>query len=512
VIRRAAIALIACAAVLVAGCGGGGGGENDDLASLAPSNASLYLESVIRPQGGQKDAIQSLASRVGGIQDPGAMIVGRLNAALAQAGSGVTYEKDVAPWLGERGAIFFRSFAGNPPPFAAVVETTDSGAAQDFLEKVTAENPGIKQATYNGVQYFTFPPGETTTVAFGVVGDFLVVGTLDEFKAAVDASNGTSLADSSDFQEATATVPSDNLGLGYVDSARAVGAISSTMTPLEAAALKPLLATLSSGPAGFSVSARPDEASLDVSVPSGALPPLAGGDLVGKAPADAWFAVGAQDVGATLQSALDTVTKSIPGAGVIQGRIERESGVDLRRTLSWMQDGYAFVAGTSRSAIDIGAVLQSSDTEASAKDVDALRKRFQADADAKLGPPSLPGADAGFSATAPESPQAIEVDQVGSQVVAALGPGQPAENALHPEHDLADDPSFVAGQGALGADFEPLAFVSLPELFVVAEKGGQANDPSYLAAKPYLEKLDYLMIGSRTDAGRTTMRFAVGVR
>lgn len=509
-IRRAAIALIACAAVLVAGCGGGGGGENDDLASLAPPDASIYLESVIRPEGGQKDAIQSLASRVGGIPDPGAMIVEQLNAQFAQAGSDVTYEHDIAPWLGERAAIFFQSF-GSDPPFAVALETTDSGGAQAFLDKVTASLDGIRKATYNGVQYFE-GSGEAGPFAAGVVDDFLVFGTPDEFKAAVDASDGSSLADSSDFQDATATVPSDNLGLGYVDSAKAIGAISSTMNPLEAAALKPLLTTLSSGPAGFSVSARPDEASLDVSVPSGTLPPLAGGDLVGKAPADAWFAVGAQDVGATLQNALDTVTKSIPGAGVIQGRIERESGVDLRKTLSWMQDGYAFVAGTSQSAIDIGAVIQSADTQASAKDVDALRKKFQADADAKLGPPSLPGADAGFSATAPESPQAIEVDQVGTQVVAALGPGQPAENALHPEHDLADDSSFVAGQGALGADFEPLAFVSLPELFVVAEKGGQANDPSYLAAKPYLERLDYLMIGSRTDAGRTTMRFAVGVR
>ena len=510
-IRRAAIALIACAAVLVAGCGGGGGGENDDLASLAPPDASIYLESVIRPEGGQKDAIQSLASRVGGIQDPGAAITSQIDAQLAQ--SHVTYQHDISPWLGERAAIFFKSFQGDPPPFAAIFETTDAGAAQDFLDKLTAPltDGYLKRRTYNGVQYFEVR-GEGGSVELGVVGDFLVVGTPDEFKAAVDASDGSSLADSSDFQDATATVPSDNLGLGYVDSAKAIGAISSTMNPLEAAALKPLLATLSSGPAGFSVSARPDEASLDVSVPSGALPPLAGGDLVGKAPADAWFAVGAQDVGATLQNALDTVTKSIPGAGVIQGRIERESGVDLRKTLSWMQDGYAFVAGTSQSAIDIGAVIQSADTQASAKDVDALRKKFQADADAKLGPPSLPGADAGFSAAAPESPQAIEVDQVGSQVVAALGPGQPAENALHPEHDLADDSSFVAGQGALGADFEPLAFVSLPELFVVAEKGGQANDPSYLAAKPYLEKLDYLMIGSRTDAGRTTMRFAVGIR
>jgi Protein of unknown function (DUF3352) len=511
VIRRAAIALVACAALLVAGCGSGGGGADDDLASLAPPNASLYLESVIRPEGGQKDAIESLASRVGGIQDPGGAILSRLDAVLAQSGADVSYEKDVQPWLGERGAIFFQSFQGSPPPFAAVVETTDSGAAQAFLEKVTASDQGISQATYNGVKYFT-ATNEGGSIGFGVVGDFLVFGTLDQFKAAVDASNGSSLADSSNFQDATATVPSDNLGLGYVDSAKAIGAVSSTMNPLEAVALKPLLANLASGPAGFSVSGRPDEASLDVSLPSSGLPPLAGGDMVGRAPADAWFAIGAQDLGATLGNALDTVTKGIPGAGVIESRIHREAGVNPSEALSWMQGGYAFVGGTSEDTINIGGVVQSADTQASSKDVQALRKKFQADADAKLGPPTLPGADAGFSASAPESPQAIEVDQVGDQVVAALGPGQPAQNALQPEHKLADDPSFVAGQGALGADFEPLAFVSLDPFFVVAEKGGQANDPQYLAAKPYLQHLDYLMVGSRTDTGRTTLRFAVGVK
>ena len=176
---------------------------------------------------------------------------------------------------------------------------------------MTAPDQAIKSATYNGVNYFTVP-GETTSVALGVVDDFLVFGTLDQFKAAVDASNGSSLADSSNFQDATATVPSDNLGLGYVDSVKAIGAISSTMSPLEAVTLRPLLATLGSGPAGFSVSARPDEASLDVSLPSDALPPLAGGDLVGKAPADAWFAMGAENLGATLNDALTRSRKPSP--------------------------------------------------------------------------------------------------------------------------------------------------------------------------------------------------------
>jgi hypothetical protein len=154
--------------------------------------------------------------------------------------------------------------------------------------------------------------------------------------------------------------------------------------------------------------------------------------------------------------------------------------------------------------------VQSSDQQATSKAIGKLRKRFQADVDAELGPPPQ-GADEGFSASAPEAPSAIQVGQFGDQVVAALGPGQPAANALHPTSTLADDPSFQAGERALGSDFSPLAFVSLGPFFVVAEKGGQASDPDYQAAKPYLQKLDYLILGTSGGGDRTTARFAVGV-
>ncbi len=91
VIRRAAIVLVACAALLVAGCGGGGGGD-DELASLAPASAPVYVESVVRPEGGQSDAIDSLASRIAGIDDPGGAIVQQLDVQFAQSGVDATYE------------------------------------------------------------------------------------------------------------------------------------------------------------------------------------------------------------------------------------------------------------------------------------------------------------------------------------------------------------------------------------------------------------------------------------
>jgi hypothetical protein len=507
VIRRSAIAIAACAALLVAGCGGGGGGGSDELASVAPADAPLYLESVVRPEGQQSDAINSLASRVGGIDDPGSLIVQQLDAGLAQTGADISYEDDIAPWLGERAAIFFRSLSGDPPDFAVAFETTDTGAAQDFLEKVGDATPDIQQETYNGVDYIAEP---NSPYAAGMVGDFLVFGSLDAFKAAVDASNGSSLSDSSDFEDGVAAVDSDNVGLGYVDSSQAIAAATAAMSPLEAQALKPLLTTLGSGPATLSVSATTDAASVDVSLPSGSTPQLAGGDLVSKAPAESWFALGLQDLGGTLDSALAAVT-NIPGAGSIESEIRSATGVDPQDVVSWIKDGYGFVSGTSEKTIAIGGVVQSSDQRASSKSIATLRKRFQADVDAKLGPPPQ-GADEGFSATAPESPQGIQVGKFGDQVVGALGPGQPAENALHPERTLADDPSFQAGEDGLGSDFSPLAFVSLSPFFVVAEKGGQANDSDYLAAKPYLQKLDYLILGTSSDDDRTTARFVVGVR
>jgi hypothetical protein len=508
VIRRAAIGVAACAALLVAGCGGGdGGGGSDELASLAPADAPVYLESVVRPEGEQSDAINSLASRVGGIEDPGTAIVQQLDAGLAESGADVTYENDIAPWLGERAAIFFQSLSGDPPDFAVVFETTDSGAAQDFVEKATSSSPGTKQGSYNGVDYFQ---DEQSTYAAGVVGDFLVFGSLDAFKAAVDASNGSSLAESSDFEDGVSAVSSDNIGLGYVDSSQAIQASTATMNPLEAQALKPLLATLGSGPVAFSVSATSDEASLDISLPTTSAQELTGGDLVGKAPADAWFALGAEGLGQALDSALDSAPV-IPGIGSVEDQIKQETGVDPRDVVTWMQDGYAFVSGTSEKTIAIGGVARSSDQQASSAAITLLEARFRADVDAKVGPPPQ-GAEKGFSASAPESPQGIQVGQFGDQVVGALGPGQPAANALHPKGTLADDPSFQAGERALGSDFSPLAFVSLAPFFVVAEKGGQANDPDYLAAKPYLQKLDYLILGTSDDGDRTTARFVVGVK
>lgn len=506
-IRRAGIVLAACAALLVSACGGAGGGT-DELASLAPPSAAFYTESVVRPEGEQRDVIESLASRVGGIADPGGAITKRLDAELSGAGVDATYDDDIAPWLGERGAVFVQSFGGNPPPFAAVLETTDTGAAQDFLDKAKAATPGVKESTYNGVQYLE-AADSSGGVGIGLVDDFLVFGTLDAFKAAVDASKGDSLADSSAFGNGTSSLPADNLALGYADGEQAARALARIpVDPLQATVLKGALQALATGPVAFAVSATRDTATLDLSLPTSVGVPA--GELVGHAPADSWFAVGVQGLGGILGKTLDAADALHLNS--IEDQIQSVTGVDPKDVASWANNGYASVAGTSEKTIQIGAVIGSSDPKASAKAIAAAKKRVQADVDAELSPPRVKGADTGFSAVAPESPQAIDVAQVGAQVVAALGPGRPGEEELHPKDPLSGDATFKSALEALGSDFPPVAWVSLQPFFVVAEKGGSATDPGYLAAKPYLEKLDYLIAGATAAEGRTTMRLAVGVK
>src|SRR4029078_12483595 len=88
-----------------------------------------------------------------------------------------------------------------------VLSVTDPTGARDAIDKASAAS-GKRQrhATYHGVGYDI--SGSTAT---RLVGDFLVTGSEGAFKDAVDASQGSSLADSSDFAAHLAAAPDDQV-------------------------------------------------------------------------------------------------------------------------------------------------------------------------------------------------------------------------------------------------------------------------------------------------------------
>ena len=121
----------AATALALSGCGDDGGESGSDPATLAPAGTPLYVEGAIRPDGELRADTEAAVEAVSGFSNPGDRLVDLLNVALAED-TDLTYEDDIEPWLGERASIAVTSLS-DEDSFAVIVESTDSGAAEDFL-------------------------------------------------------------------------------------------------------------------------------------------------------------------------------------------------------------------------------------------------------------------------------------------------------------------------------------------------------------------------------------------
>jgi hypothetical protein len=129
--RWAAVGVVALA--LLAGCGGSEDDEPPSLAELVPGDAALYGEFVLRPAGEDGKAIRRFAGTLLGTgmaerDDLAELAVGALEL-------DIDYERDVAPWLGERAAFFLGQARGAGPEGALILETTDSRRATRGLRR-----------------------------------------------------------------------------------------------------------------------------------------------------------------------------------------------------------------------------------------------------------------------------------------------------------------------------------------------------------------------------------------
>ena len=198
---------------MFAGCGGGGSDSSVDVgpATAVPANASLYFDGTVKPTGQAQTDAKAALGKVLDTPDPGGKIVSLIEQGSKSEGHPIDYQQDVAPWLGDQAGFFFTDLTDNAQKGAAVIETTNPDAALAFARKAsgaTATNPAPQN--YNGASYQSDPTDHGNV--FGTVGEFLVAGDLDGFKAAVDAEQGDSLGDESDFQDALDQLPSDRLG------------------------------------------------------------------------------------------------------------------------------------------------------------------------------------------------------------------------------------------------------------------------------------------------------------
>jgi len=505
VIRRATLAIAACAGLLAAGCGGGGDGGSPsftgpDPASLTPADAPLFAEAVVRPEGDQKTALDGALSKLLATDDPGGFIVERLDKALAKSQSGLNYEEDIAPWLGQRAGVFFKSFT-NHAEAAFVVPTTNPGASQQAIDAAAAADKAPERKfTYKGFHYLL----AHDDTAAGVVGNFAILGSEQGFRDAVDASQGDSLAGSSDFQTQLDQAPDDEVAFAYADPKGIVTALEKAhqLTPSQVQAAGPQLQGVLSQPATASVSATADQIALEASAgQSSTAPAPRASPLLSDFPSDSWFAFAGSDAGRSFAQGLAI------GGPAIQQALGFDLGSEVGR---WAGDVGGFVRGTSLFGLGGALVMETSDEQASTQTLDSLERALSSDPSVDVSPLSTSG-EHGFSLSPSGVPVELQFVQRDGKVVVGLADS--IADVFSPTSRLADSDAFKAATSALGEGFSPVTFIDFGPLFQLVDGFPQsASSPGYQRAKPYLDHLDYLIFGARSEGNRAAGRIALGLQ
>ena len=506
-----ALGLIAGAAIAAAGCGGDGGGSDVDVgpAAAVPGSAPVYLEATVRPEGSAAQNAQGALGKILDSPDPGAKLQSLIEQSAAEEGQQISFAEDIEPWLGERTGVFFSNFSDDEDG-AVVIESTDNDAAQAFLDKVAEE--GSKQEQVAGVDAQVEPDGDVS----GLVGDFVVSGSKAGFEAAAEAEDGDSLGDSDDFKDSVEDLSDDSLGLLYAQPKDFLEAIPpDDIDPSAKALLEQVGGDSLEEPVVGDLSATAEDIELDLSAGGDAETPPS--SLLDSVPAQSWLALAIGDLGGTVNQAIEQLKESdVPNLEEQLAQVEDVTGASIDELTGALGESALYVQGANEQSISGALVVQSNDTELTGRLLTQLQGLITAGAGGRAKELTLPGGGTGFQFSDPtQAPQPFEVAQQGDRIAVSYGAGS-AQQALAagggaPGGQLSTTPAFAAAAGkleSLGVDL----FLSFPAVFQFAETQGAAKDPEYVAAKPYIDALDYLAAGSGSEDDRAHVRLVIGLK
>jgi hypothetical protein len=519
-VKARLVLLVAAAAalLLIVGCGGSGGGSSSDPATLAPPKSPLYLEATIRPQGEVKSNVEELFAEVSGIDtDLGHLIVTELESSASSSGEELDFEKEVEPWLGEKGGLSFQHYDGNDfSGYGIAVQTTDADAAQAFIDKQAgSSDEPAEEGSYEGID-FKVESDDGSTV--GVIGDFLALAEDEKtFKAMVDASGGESLAAEDTFASTTDAAPSDSFADVYVDIGGLIDQSGGSIDPearkfLDSAGVDPEEAT-----AVASLLPGSDQVEIDVSSDLGGLNPPSGdaSDLLGALPADSFAAVASADFGKRLEEAIDSIDAEGISGEVPPHKFKstlKEAGIDVEKITSSLGDLGVFAEGSSQSSLGGAVVLTTEGSGEATNTVSNIGLLLRASG--TPGITAISGKATGFSIRSDElGPKPLVVAAEGERI--AIGYGLPATKqalATGSGATLADDPTYKEAVSALG-DTPIAGFVAGPGALQLASAAisGSEEQQGFEEAKPYLSKIAYLAIGSGSSGDQATAKLIAGV-
>jgi hypothetical protein len=506
----------ATAALAFAGCGGGSDSSGSDPATLAPPKSPLFIAATVQPEGELKSNVEALAKSIGGVDDLGGLIVSELEKSASDDDEQFDYAKEVEPWLGEKGGLFFQEYDGDDfEGYGAAIQTTDTAATQDFVDKQAEESDEApEEGSYEGIGYDVQADDGTT---IGVVGDFLVFAEdAATFKQMVDASNGESLADEEDYANTIDAAPSGSFADVFVDIGGLIEQSGGTIDPearqfLDSAGIEPDEAT-----AVASLVPGSDQVEVDFSSDLGGQKPPTGdaSALLGSLPADSVAAIASADFGDRFEEAIDQIdANGIPGevpAGKFKSGL-KEAGINVEKIAASVGDLGVFATGNSESSLAGAAVLDTTGAREATNTVANIGLLLRATG--TPGVTALSGKASGFSIRSADlGSKPLVVAAQGERIAIAYGlPAATAALAADSGQTLADSATYKEALSSLGGT--PISgFVDGPAALKLASALIPADEKEdFDEAKPYLTKIDYLAIGSGASGDLATAKLIAGI-
>jgi hypothetical protein len=501
-------------AVIVAGCGGSGGGGGEP-AGLMPMKAPVYLEASLKPDGKTDEALNELAQTFLGIDNIGEFVTQEIEKAALGEGEKLDFAKEIEPWLGEKVGLYLSGYDGNDfHGVGMAIETTDSGEAEEFVEHQVEKNEnGTKSGEFEGHKYYEEPDDESV---LGMVGDYIAFGeTKGDFEEMVEAFEGEGLNESEKFKTAMEGAPDEGLGHVYVDVGGLIEETSSVLPPetesfFDLVQIEPKKAT-----AVATVIPRSEQIEIDMSSNLGK--GVTGTGDASKAlealPATAVLGFASSEFGKSFGEGLEAFSEK-----GVQGQMQpgelgtafEAMGINLKSLGQSFGDLSGFLEGTGESDLG-GAVVVETKNATEAKNMVAnigLLLR----ASKTPGVTAINGEISGFSVRIPNLGQKpLVVGAAGEKIVIAYGPQAAAEALKSQAQTLGSTPGYEAAKSALGST--PMsAFVDGgPMLSLVESMLNPEEEAKLEEAKPYLEKISYIGVGSEAEGEKTTTKLVIGV-
>ena len=385
------LAALSLAALVLAGCGGSGkasavagaAGTDGRAAQAFPPSSQAFFDANIDEGSASWKQLLALGARFPGWSK----VVADFQQSLTKdAKAGDPTFADVKAWLGNEAGIGVIDIPadGSDPDWMAFADVTDRKALEASFKKDPATVAG---GTHGGFDLLT---DKTDSSVVAISDDTLLVGTSQAIvEAGIDrlAGTGDRLSDLQTYTDTLATLPTDNLAVGY-----APGSVVKKLVLLgkkndptgQSAAVTQsqfdkVYAKLAAGVRSFGFSFNATDKGIrtrfttlyDGTQEKGAEPYSP--ELLSHVPANSWFAASTGPLGDQISKAITEATTTNADAQKQISGAETMLGVKLDDVLALFSGETALYAGPG-APVSAGAIMHPKDAEAGATTIRALTR------------------------------------------------------------------------------------------------------------------------------------------